>query len=52
MNVKIDKGEMYTYYSVGAWGQKECDTPKATLARWKQVMSDFYDVQAEMEVSE
>lgn len=49
MNVKIDKDEMYPFYSVSHWGQKECDVPKAILERWNQVMDDFNVIQDEME---
>ena len=52
MNVKIDKDELYPFYAKSVSRSMldvTFDVPDETLERWKQVMSDFYDVQAGME---
>ena len=52
MRIGIDKDELYPFYAKSVSRSMldvTFDVPVETLERWKQVMSDFYDVQAEME---
>lgn len=49
MRINLDKDSYYPFYHVGSWGQVKCDVPYEVWERWDRVMTEFDEVQDEME---